>query len=59
MNEITVDAMELMDSISLNVKLIKMRNFTIRLWISCRLLMLAALIGGFELEFEEEELENG
>lgn len=56
---ITVDATELMRSVSLNVKPIKMRSFVLRLWISCRLLMLAALIGGFKLEFEEEELENG
>lgn len=54
---VEIDAPGLLRRISITVKIKNMRQFRIRLWLSTRLIILAALIGGYGLKFEE--LEDG
>ena len=52
---IEVDATELLNKVTVTLKIKKMRQFQVRIWLSTQLIMLAALIGGYGLKFEEIE----
>ena len=52
---IEIDPLELTRKVNITLKIKRIRQFQIRIWLSTRLLILAALIGGYGLEFVEIE----
>jgi hypothetical protein len=55
---IEIDQVELMQQMTLVVKMTRTREMRIRLWIATRLIILAAWVTGMGIEFEDTEEEQ-
>ena len=53
-NKIELDAPDLMKRVTLHVKLRRWRQVRFRLWLMRQVLVLAAIVGGVGIEFEEK-----